>query len=173
MDKKLLMKVGIGAGVLVLGFLAYKKFVAKPAETKSAEAEEATTDEATETGGTKSSEATAPTTETTPVTPRTKKNITTTAIPAQDLVSSPPPRKKRGITSAEVEKMKAERKRLKGLGARRQAIEQGLRDFAQQNGISYTAFEELRQRNVNTMLANQPATFMDFDANNDALGSLM
>jgi hypothetical protein len=39
MDKKLLMKVGIGAGVLVLGFLAYKKFVAKPKDTKSAEAE--------------------------------------------------------------------------------------------------------------------------------------
>ena len=38
MDKKLLMKVGIGAGVLVLGFLAYKKFVAKPKDTKSAEA---------------------------------------------------------------------------------------------------------------------------------------
>ena len=38
MDKKLLMKVGIGAGVLVLGYLAYKKFAAKPAETKSAEA---------------------------------------------------------------------------------------------------------------------------------------
>ena len=169
MDKKLLMKVGIGAGVLVLGYLAYKKFFTKTAETKSAEAEEATTDEASETGSTKISEAA----ETTPVTPRTKKNITTTAIPAQDLVSSPPPRKKRGITSAEVEKMKAERKRLKGLGARRQAIEQGLRDFAQQNGISYSAFEELRQRNANTMLANQPAAFMDFDANNDALGSLM
>jgi hypothetical protein len=172
MDKKLLMKVGIGAGVLVLGYLAYKKFIAKPAETKSAEAEEATTDEATETGGTKSSEATAPTTETTPVTPRTKKNITTTEIPV-DAVSSPPPRKKRGITNAELEKMNAEGKRLKKLGARRKAIEQGLRDFAQQNDINYIAYEKFRERNTKTIEANQPATFMDFDANVDALGSLM
>jgi hypothetical protein len=168
MDKKLLMKVGIGAGVLVLGYLAYKKFFTKTAETKSAEAEEATTDEATETGGTKSSEAA----ETTPVTPRTTKNITTTATPAQDLVSSPPPREKQGITKADLDKMNAEGKRLKKLGGGRKAIEQGLRDFAQQNRISYIAWEQFRERNAKTMEANQFAGFMDLDAQ-DIQGQMM
>jgi len=168
MDKKLLMKVGIGAGVLVLGYLAYKKFFTKPAETKSAEAEEATTDEATETGGTKSSEAA----ETTPVIPRTVKNITVTAIPAQDLVSSPSSQEKQGITKAELDKIKAERFRLKKLGVKGIGLKKGLSDFARQNGISYTAFEKFRERNAKTMEANQFAGFMDLDAQ-DIQGQMM
>jgi len=167
MDKKLLMKVGIGAGVLVLGYLAYKKFFTKPAETKSAEAEETTTDEPTDI-----SEAGSATTETSPVAPRTKKNNTTTAIPAQDLVSSPPPREKQGITKADLDKIKAERLRLKKLGVKGIALKKGLSNFAQQNGISYSAFEKFRERNAKTMEANQFAGFMDLDAQ-DIQGQMM
>lgn len=163
MDKKLLMKVGIGAGVLVLVYLAYKKFIAKPAETKSIEAEEATADETAET--------LVPTTAATE-TPRTKKKITNVTIPAQDLVSSPPSRRKQGITSEEVEKIKSERRRLKQLGVKGEALKKGLSDFAQQNGISYNAFEKFRERNQKTALANQFAGFMDLDSR-DMQGQMM
>jgi hypothetical protein len=173
MDKKLLMKVGIGAGVLVLGYLAYKKFYTKPAETKSAESEEATPNEATDaTSGTKSSEAGSATTDDpTNATPRTTKKITTTTA-AKDLVSSPPTKRKQRITSEEVEKIKAERKRLKELGLKGVALQGELKAFATKNDINFEAFQQLRQRNLNTLLANQNAGFMDFDTN-DRLGRLM
>ena len=171
MDKKLLMKVGIGAGVLVLGYLAYKKFYTKPAETKSAESEEATSNEATDaTSGTKSSEAGSATTDDVPNANPPKKKITTT-IAGENLVSSPPPRRKR-ITSEEVGKIKAERKRLKELGLKGVALQGELKAFATKNDISLEAYQRLTQRNVNTLLANQNAGFMDFDTN-DRLGSLM
>ena len=162
MNKKLLMQVGIGAGVLVLVYLVYKKFMAKPAETKSTEAE-ATTDETSEAPVTSSA-----TTET----PRTKKKITNVTIPAQDLVSSPPPRRKQGITSAEIEKIKAERKRLKELGVKGDAMSSGLREFAEKNGIDYNAFQKFRERNQKTALANQFAGFMDVDSR-DVQGQMM
>jgi hypothetical protein len=97
MNKKLLMKVGIGAGVLVLGYLAYKKFMDKPAETKSTDAEETPTNEPLESLVKIE-------------TPRTTKKISVTNI---DNVLPVSDKRKRGVTSAELEKMKGERKRLK------------------------------------------------------------
>lgn len=148
MNKKLLTKVGIGAGLLVLAYLAYKKFMDKPAETKSTEAEEAPANEPLETLA--KVETSSP-----------KKKISVTNIDSALPVSD---KRKRGITSAEVDKIKGERKRLKELGVKGDALQSGLREFAATNGINFDAFQKLRERNEATRLANQFAGFMDIES---------
>jgi len=185
MDKKLLMKVGIGAGVLVLGFLAYKKFVAKPAETKSAEA---TPEEEV------AEQAEAPAETPTAVAPKTKNVLKrdvavkaeVVALPAGSSDDSMPDAlfKRFGITeSAYAKVFKKEKEIAKKyanvrLSSNAPKIKE-LREFLAQNNISIGAYNaakqfKVKQRSQNVQVTKTPiASFMDFDANNDALGSLM
>lgn len=198
MNQKLLMKVGIGAGVLVLGYLAYKKFMAKPAETKSAEAipeEEVVV------------EAAAPAETPTAVAPKTKNVLKrdvavkaeVVALPAeakytsQDVFLDKERLEKYGLTQSEFEKLVNESNRISNLqkanrklsiDEKRAQLYDVLRKFGKDRNLNAEGFIKMKEaalaakkeRKAQTnMLTGKAsfANFMDFDANNDALGSLM
>ena len=201
MDKKLLMKVGIGAGVLVLGFLAYKKFVAKPKDTKSAEAtneEEKSVEEETKAEPTKA-EPTKPTGTTESIAPTKSQSVKSSVVFTEWEGDSAEIREKFkkafGITSEDWKKMQEQVKdyfsriRVGRDFNREEAIANSkkFRKFAEENNIDFEGYLKARKSNQEHKRkfgdsAKKPvamgetkeiASFMDFDGNDDVQGSIM
>ncbi len=201
MDKKLLMKVGIGAGVLVLGFLAYKKFVAKPKDTKSAEAE--TEEEEVVESEKPVSESVAPTKSQSVESP-----IVFTEWEGDGAEVREKFKKAFGITSEDWKKMREKSKDISmrqgrqrgGREAVQADIQKKLQKFASENNISYDAYlkasesynehkrkfgdggnrkkpfglKRAKEKILRKKIVSTPiASFMDFDGNDDVLGDIM
>lgn len=152
MDKKLLMKVGIGAGVLVLGFLAYKKFVAKPKDTKSAEVEteEEEVESETPTKATPVTESVAPT-----KSQSVKSSVVFTEWEGDSAEIREKFKKAFGITSEDWKKMQEQVKKF--FASRRlgrdfnmeEAIANNkqFRKFAEENNIDFEGYLKARKSN--------------------------
>lgn len=178
MNKKLITQIAIGAGALILVYLLYKKFMAKPAETKSAETDETLTDSATSA----STEAATPTKEN-----KNFKQASLTTITGSDAISIGGSDKlfmKFGISQADYDKMMDKRREIKKSLSGIQDVQQRkteaakqLKAFADANNISYGAFTKaMKAKEVKRSKeseSNQFAGFMDIHANEDVLGSVM
>lgn len=194
LNKKTLMYAGIGVAVLVIGYLAFKKFGKKNQtdadateeveeevveETKSTTAEQPTKSTADNKAQMKSAPAIKTQTKSLKLAPAVKQTVAKSA--GSDNLF-----KKFGITEVDYDKMKSKEREIakkysnKRLSSNMPKISE-LREFAEKNNISYGAYKKageskLEERSAKVKVTETSMTFsdfMDFDGLPDVQSQLL
>ena len=176
LDTKTLTYAGIGIAVLVIGYLAFKKF-GKKNQTDADATEEVEEEVVEEIKSTTDEQPTKSVPLPKKGVPRTAKSKISKSSPSN--VASDNLFKKFGITEVDYDKMKSKEREIakkysnKRLSSNMPKISE-LREFAEKNNISYGAYKKAGESKLDErMRRTADANFMDFDGFPDVQANIM